>query len=73
MSSTKAEAGHVSVDSPLGKIKGIPVAALGWVVMALAFGFLLVKMTGSFEQSLVKISEELPKQTVILEKILDKH
>ena len=66
-------ANGVSIDSPLGKIKGIPISALGWVILALAFGFLLIKMTGTFEQSLVKMSTELSKQTILLEKILDKH
>lgn len=69
----------VSIDSPLGKIKGIPLSALGWVGVLFAFGFMLFKLTGSFEQSLIKmeghmggIAVESAKQTVLLEKILDK-
>jgi len=79
MTEVTATDNAVTIDSPLGKIKGIPIPALGWIVLALAFGFLLVKMTGSFERSLVKMETELSsiateetKQTILLEKILDK-
>lgn len=70
----------IEVETGLGKIKNVPFKELGWVILALAFAWMIYNQTGTQSKSLAAIAEELPKQTIImeqqgrtLEKILDKH
>lgn len=70
---TNVQDGQVEVDTAFGKIKGIPIAALGWVVMAAAFGFMVYTQVTTDAESLRSMAEEMPKQTILLQQILDAH
>lgn len=73
MTNADVHDGHLSVDSPLGKIKGIPISALSWIVMAAGFLWMLYQLTTGISTSMQKIAEEQPKQTILLEKIYEVH
>jgi hypothetical protein len=59
----------VDMKTPIGSFKNVPMSFLGWLGMALLAGYLVFKMTGSFEEKLTRMSEEMPRQTVILKQI----
>jgi large-conductance mechanosensitive channel len=61
----------LEVKTPVGALKNVPMSLLGWLVVAGLAAFLVVKMTGSFEDKLTRMSEEMPVQTTILKEIRD--
>jgi hypothetical protein len=63
----------VDIETSWGKIKNIPPHLLGWLVVAAMCAFLMWKITGSFDTKLSTIATEVPKQTILLQRILDKH
>ena len=59
----------LEVKTPVGALKNVPASLLGWLVVAGLAAFLVFKMTGSFEQKLGKMADEMPVQTTILREI----